>query len=110
MGMNEKKLRGMGGKYILDENGNPKLEKDLLKWGHWLDTADRKVARTNIGKIIISTVFLGLDHRFIGNGKPILYETMVFGGKLDRKMKQYCTKEEAIKGHNAMVKQVRKAK
>ena len=104
MGMNEKKLREMGGKYILDKNGNPKKEKDLLVWGRWFNTADRKVARTNIGKTLISTVFLGLDHRFVGQGRPILYETMVFGGKLNYKMKQYCTKEEAIKGHNAMVK------
>jgi hypothetical protein len=109
MGMNEKKLRGLGGKYILDENGNPKLEKDLLVWGKWLNTADRQVAITNIGKTIISTVFLGLDHCFIGNGKPILYETMVFGGKLNYKMERYCTKEEAIKGHNAIVKQVKEA-
>ncbi len=110
MGMNEKKLRELGGKYILDENGKPKLEKDLLKWGHWLNTANRTVARTNIGKIIISTVFLGLDHRFFGKGRPILYETMVFGGKLDQAMERYCTKEEALKGHNAMVKQVRRIK
>lgn len=109
MKMNKKSLTEMDGKYILDKNGNPKKEKNLLVWGRWLNTADRKVARTNIGKVLISTVFLGLDHRFFGKGKPILYETMVFGGKLDQMMERYCTKEQAIKGHNAIVKKVKEA-
>lgn len=28
----------------------------------------------------ISTVFLGLDHRFFGDGPPLLFETMMFPG------------------------------
>src|SRR5215469_5778666 len=50
---------------------------NLLEWGEWLETADRRVDETFIGKYRVSTVFLGLDHRF-GKGKPILFETMIF--------------------------------
>jgi hypothetical protein len=38
------------------------------------------------GNIGISTVFLGLDHRHFGDGPPLLFETMVFGGSRDGTM------------------------
>ena len=72
----------MSDKYILKDHV-PVLEDDLLKWGRWFETADRTVARTRIKNIEISTVFLGLDHAF-GQGNPLLFETMVFGGKLNK--------------------------
>lgn len=50
---------------------------DLTEWGVWFQSADRHVARTEIGPMIVSTVFLGLDHR-IGPGPPLLFETMIF--------------------------------
>ena len=69
--------------YILDENKNPVLEPDLLKWGTWMSAiSKRRVAFDKINGAGISTVFLGLDHNFDG-GPPILWETMVFGGELD---------------------------
>jgi hypothetical protein len=45
------------GKYILDEEGNPKEETDLLKWGKWFETAERHVGKDTVGGIRISTVF-----------------------------------------------------
>ena len=54
----------------------------------------------------VSTVFLGIDHNFGGKGKPILFETMVFGkGDLvpDNWMARYCTWEQAEAGHKAIV-------
>ena len=57
-------------RYILDENNNSIPEPDLLKWGKWLQTAERHVALTEIpgddGRpdVSVSTVFLGLDHSF----------------------------------------------
>lgn len=93
-------------KYILDKNGNPKEETDLMAWGKWMETADMIVGKTTIGKVKISTVFLGLDHNFDG-GKPLIYETMVFGGELDGEQMRYSTKQEAIKGHEEIVKKVK---
>lgn len=73
-------------------------ETDLLKWGKWFETANRHVANDKIGNVQVSTVFLGLDHSF-GTGKPLLFETMIFGGKHDGYQDRYTTWEEAEKGH-----------
>lgn len=104
----------MNDKYILDTNGNPVLELDLLKWACWYEKADRRIALTEIGDIHISTVFLGLDHNFewiFGDGeyKPILYETMIFwpGHELDNDQARYSTREEALAGHEAVVTRVK---
>ena len=86
-----------------------KLAGDPLEWARWMEKAKRHVAKTTIGKVWVSTVFLGLDHQW-GQGKPILFETMVFGGKLDQEQQRYCTWTEAVKGHKAMVKRVKAEK
>jgi hypothetical protein len=56
----------------------PVVEADFLKWARWFEDADRLVARTEVGSVVVSTVFLGLDHRMFGDGPPLLFETMVF--------------------------------
>lgn len=40
------------------------------------------VAKDQIGDVLVSTVFLGMDHAYDG-GIPLLFETMVFGGEHD---------------------------
>ena len=66
-------------KYILDKDKNVIPSNDVVGWGKWFETADRRVARTvlNNGKLV-STVFMGLDHNFCGEGPPLVFETMVF--------------------------------
>lgn len=97
----------MNDEYILDGH-KPIIENDPRKWADWFETADRIVAKTQIGNIRVSTVFLGIDHNFGGSSKilPILFETMTFGGKLDGEQDRYSTWEEAEKGHKLMVKRV----
>lgn len=64
--------------YIPDENGEPRVAT-MEEWGEWFNTAeDRHVAETFTELTRVSTVFLGIDHRFTGEGPPILWETMVF--------------------------------
>jgi hypothetical protein len=41
-----------------------------------MGTADRRVKLTEHELFVLSTVFLGLDHRFYGNGTPLVFETM----------------------------------
>ena len=48
--------------------------------------------------MLVSTVFLGIDHSF-GEGPPILWETMIFDGPHDQFQERYTSKEEAIAGH-----------
>ena len=79
---------------------------DVLEWAKMFEKQDRIVTEDNIGEVRISTVFLGLNHRF-GKGKPLIFETMVFEGELDQEMDRYSTYEEAEKGHKFMVKRVK---
>lgn len=86
------------GRYIL-KGRQPFPEPDLFKWGLQFQNSDRVVAQTKITrKITVSTVFLGLDHRW-GDGAPLLFETMIFGGKHDGFLLRYPTWEKAERGH-----------
>ena len=63
---------------------------NLEEWAKWFKTADRHVARDTHGKVTVSTIFLGLDHNF-GDGKPVLFETLVLGGDINSEMDRYRT-------------------
>jgi hypothetical protein len=94
-------------RYILDENGDPVPCPDLFDWGAWFEAADRHMACTAVNGLLVSTVFLGLDHAFHG-GAPELFETMIFPlddegavncrAALDYQ-ERYATRAEAIAGH-----------
>lgn len=86
------------GKYILDADGNAARERDIQRWGEWFETHDRRLAQDRVGDVNVSTVFLGLDHSF-GDGPPLLWETMIFGGEHDQYQERYSTKAEALAGH-----------
>ena len=93
--------------YILDGR-EPKRCDNLLQWARWMEDHDRVVARTKIDEILVSTVFLGLDHNFDG-GTPILFETMVFGGPLNEHMVRYTGWKQALAGHQRVLEQVQSA-
>jgi len=65
-----------------------------------------RVAHTTIGQVLISTVFLGLDHQW-GDGPPLLFETMVFGGAYHHECERYSTWDEAEAGHKIWCETVR---
>lgn len=109
--------------YILDEQGNPQIEPDHLRWAIWYETADRQLAETYPREDIrVSTVFLSLPAPAKTPSGTALYETMIFAEKSilarllelsesdDRSIiskifggvdiqKRYETKEAALKGH-----------
>ncbi len=89
-------------KYIL-EGHTPKVCHDVLTWGRWMEKAKRHVAKTQVGAVNISTVFLGLDHSFNDDGPAVLFETMIFGGKHDQDEWRYHTWDEAEQGHKLAV-------
>lgn len=68
---------------------------------------DRKILRTKFGEVEVSTVFLGFEHGFDGD-KPILFETLVFGGEFDEYMLRYTDYDEALKGHDKVCYMVNK--
>ena len=91
--------------YILKDK--EPVEVDLMGWAKWFESADRKVAKDMIGKVEVSTVFLGLDHGY--NGRIELFETMIFGGKHNDEMWRYATWDEAETGHSDAVNLVKEA-
>jgi hypothetical protein len=99
----------MSDRYILDAAGQPVHEPDLNTWGSWFETAERHVAKDQIGDVCVSTVFLALDHRFGGGGDPVLWETMIFQGPHDGYQERYTSRAAAEAGHAAAVKLVRAA-
>lgn len=93
--------------YILDNR--KAVPCGLLTWGAMMQNAgSRRVAETKIGEVRVSTVFLGIDHSF-GDGVPLLFETMAFGGPLDEEQDRCTTWEEAETMHEAMCQRVREA-
>lgn len=94
--------------YAIRKDGSIYPVADVIEWAKVFDREDRKIARTEIGGVTVSTVFLGLNHAW-GDGPPLLFETLVIEGPLDGNMDRYSTIEEARAGHEAMCEEVKKA-
>ena len=95
--------------YIL-RGKEPVACDDMHEWGRFFQNAEaRRVAYDEVApEITVSTVFLGLDHQY-GQGPPLLFETMVFGGPLDQEQDRYSTWDEAERGHKEMIERVQAA-
>lgn len=80
---------------------------DVVKWAKGFQ-GPRHVDKTyllgekNRLHILISTVFLGLNHNY-GDGPPLVFETMIFGGKHNQSCWRYSTWEDAEAGHREAV-------
>ena len=96
----------MSNMYVLDENNNPVPAEDSIAFKARRNNSNRIIGRTNIGDVLISTVFLTIDHNFSGIGDPILFETMIFGGKNYGYQERYSTYKEAIAGHEKAVRAI----
>src|SRR3990167_8834600 len=86
----------MSDHYILE--GHKAVKTDLMTWARRFERTDRAVRKTTIDDVEVSTVFLGLNHQY-GDGPPLLFETMIFGGKLDQEQDRCTTWEEAEAMH-----------
>lgn len=77
----------------------------LAEWEKWRLEGDRQVALTRIPPgLRVSTIFLGVDHNFLGQAAPVLFETMVFDDYGESTangcgMRRYCTWAQAEDGH-----------
>jgi hypothetical protein len=103
------------GHWILDENHNA-VEVGLGDWAQWVESmgANRVVRQEHMQSFFVSTMFLGLDHRF-GPGSPILFETMVFAktptGVVDYSglyMDRYETYAQALEGHERAIEKIKR--
>jgi hypothetical protein len=78
------------------------VEATLKEWGEFMDSS-RGVMRTHIGKTLISTVFLGIDHGYRGCS-PLLFETMIFPEVGEAEYQERCaTYQEALIQHDKAV-------
>lgn len=97
-------------RYVLDAEHRPVPIRSLLQWAEWFENIDnRTVGYTQINsQVTVSTIFLGLDHRYDERGPPLLFETMVFGGPLDHATWRYASWDDAEAGHQAAVRKARR--
>lgn len=65
-----------------------------------------RVARSEDDGVQVSTVFLGMNHAF-GDGDPVLFETMIFGGPRDQECWRWHSDAEARAGHELVVASLR---
>jgi hypothetical protein len=92
----------------LDDNHTPVKCQSFEEFFAFVET-DHHVAETEVAEgVRISTVFL---HAPPGLGildKPHFFETMVFGGPLDRCQARYRTWDEAAAGHERLCAETRR--
>lgn len=99
------------GTYILDENRNA-VPATTLEWAKQLEemrgTHTKHVGDDIVDGKRISTVWFGLDHQWDDNGKPLIFETMIFNknGFSEIYMDRYSTWDEAEEGHQKAIEWV----
>lgn len=92
------------GFYVLDDRGSVHQAANIHEWGAFFEqTEKRRVKETRIGKARVSTVFTGVDYL----DPPRLWETMVFGGRIDGAGRKATSLEQALLDHDALCGEVR---
>lgn len=85
-----------------DRQGQP---IELLDWAAKFENpAYMLVVETTLASgTRITTIWIGLDHRFSGDGPPLIFETTVRGGVCSGEGERYATEAEAEVGHKRWV-------
>lgn len=86
--------------------GNEIKAVDPLEWAKWFEKANRTIDYTELENGYgVSTVFLSIEHGRDEQGRPILFETMVFSKDADyeKDCVRYATRADALTGHCRMV-------
>lgn len=95
--------------YKLDEFNNTIPCASSSEYCEWerLNPEKRRIGRDNIGRLLVSTVFLGLDHGYYGD--ILLFETMIFNGDGEELYQdRYTTYKDALEQHEEIVKTLMK--
>jgi hypothetical protein len=88
-----------------DRDGNHISQEEWsLKFS---DLSYKHIAITPVGEDTeVSTVWMGIDHNFFGEGPPLIFETQIFGGDLDGYIWRWPNIDAARAGHDQVVAQV----
>lgn len=90
------------GYYVLKDK--EPIEATFLEWCDWFENSDRMVKQEYLANgVFVSTIFLGIGHDIFNQGKPLPFETMIFGGVNDGYQCRYGTWAEAEAGHQEAV-------
>lgn len=82
------------------EDNSVALNEAVITRGKWW-----KPWKTfEVCNVRVSTVLLGFDHNFSQEGRPLIFETMIFGGPHDQYQERYATLAEAVEGHKKACK------
>lgn len=73
-------------------------DHEMVRW---------RVGVTEVEGWFVSTVWLGINHRFSGDGPPLIFETLAAHPDHGEITRRYSTAEEALAGHNALVEEIR---
>jgi hypothetical protein len=92
--------------YCLADDGKTPRKCESIDDVNKYHTQNRHIGDDTIDGVRVSTVFLGLDHGY-GGSDPVLWETMVFGGRHDNWMDRYTSYESALAGHNRVVEAIK---
>lgn len=81
---------------------------DVMEWAKkYSKEGARVIQQDKVGPFFISTVYLGLDHRFLQGGPPLIYETMIFhddSGFMEHYQQRYSRSVVASETHQRIVK------
>jgi hypothetical protein len=105
--------------YIL--KGHEIIPVDWMTWAVWFEEADaehesadventRRIGWWSRDGVRVSTVFLGMEHGWDEQQRPLIFETMVFKGEpgYDEYCERYATYDEALAGHMRVVEDVKR--
>ena len=78
--------------------------RDFDEWVMWrIQNPELHVNSTQVGPVLVSTIFLGLDHNHREDGDPLLFETMAFNDSQVMGCGRCTTWDEAEQQHAAAV-------
>jgi hypothetical protein len=97
------------GAYVMLSDGSFRLAQSREEWCRHMEIDNRRVALDEFENGVVSTVFLGLDHSFVPDSLPVLFETMVRvnDAYLDESTRRYSTYAEACEGHTKALAELR---
>jgi hypothetical protein len=75
--------------------------RDVNEWAAWAKVPENRIVRQEyIGKTLVSTVCLGIDHGINPREAPIIFETMIFyDNDFKHYQARYSTLAAAVAGH-----------
>ena len=87
-----------------DRQGDPMT---MEEWGRkHADFSYKVIKQESVSGHLVSTVWMGIDHRFTEKGAPLIFETMIFDQREDADSfsedycERYSTEDAALAGHD----------